>query len=61
MNLFLMRESVICEISHLILRSESPKELRFGVLEDLLQDIGFWSIIYVIFQHKKVLLSYWGP
>ena len=27
---------------------ESPKEFLFGVLEDLSQDLGFWSIICVI-------------
>ena len=30
------------------LGNESPKEFLFGVLEDLSQDLGFWSIICVI-------------
>ena len=30
------------------LGNESPKEFWFGVLEDLSQDLGFWSIICVI-------------
>ena len=32
------------------LENESPKEFWFGVLEDLSQDIGFRSIICVIYQ-----------
>ena len=31
------------------LENESPKEFLFWVLEDLSQDFGFWSIIYVIY------------
>ena len=30
------------------LGNESQREFRFGVLEDLSQDLGLWSIICVI-------------
>ena len=53
------------------LRNDPPKEFWFGVLEDLSQDLGFWSIICVISQvvlqkfwstiNKKVRFTYWGP
>ena len=36
-----------CRITHKSW-NESQKEFLFGVLEDLSQDIGFWSIICVI-------------
>ena len=51
------------------LGNESPKEFLFGVLEDLSQDLGFWSIICVIFHvvlqkfcstiNKNPLFTYW--
>ena len=31
------------------LENETPKEFWFGALEDFSQDIGFWSIICVIY------------
>ena len=39
------------------LGNESPKEFLFGVLEDLSQDLGFLSIIFVIFH--VVLQKFW--
>ena len=32
----------------MVLENEFPKKFRFWVLEDLSQDLGFWSIICVI-------------
>ena len=55
----------------MVLGNESPKEFWFGELEDLSQDLGFWSIICVISHvvlqkfwstiNKKVRFTYWGP
>ena len=55
----------------MVLGNESPKEFWFGVLEDLSQDLGFWSIICVISHvvlqkfwstiNKKVRFTYCGP
>ena len=39
------------------LENDSPKEFWFGVLEDLSQDFGFWSIMYVIFH--VILQKFW--
>ena len=67
-----MRKKIqIAFLPLMALGNESPKEFWFGVLEDLSQDLGFWSMICVIFHvvlqkcwstiNKKVLFTYWGP
>ena len=41
------------------LGNESQNEFLFGVLEDLLQDLGFWSIICVI-SHVTLRYQFWN-
>ena len=64
------KKNKIVFVPLMALGNESPKEFSFGVLEDLPQDLGFWSIICVIFHvvlqkfwssiNKKLLFTYWG-
>ena len=42
------KKNQIVFLPFMALGNESPKEFWFGVLEDLSQDLGFWSIICVI-------------